>query len=656
MLGLTPGPRRRQTPFKKILCANRGEIAIRVFRAGTELGLRTVGPRAARRTSGRRRQPEGLPAARAAGHLQPLRPPAAAPLQGGRELRGGRQQAARGRVPGRGGHPGGRQGAGRGRNPPRRAAAAPAVTAARAASRRPRPARSGARARRAGYGFLSENANFARRCGEEGIAFVGPLPETIEARALGRGVCCAGGRRCRVAGSGTPRGCSALHATIQSRGAPVRQAMGDKTAARRLAEECGVPVVPGTASALEDPAEAAAFARSAGLPVILKAAMGGGGRGMRVVRKGAPPSRAPAARAAGPSPQRARARAPQPAGPRRARQRRSWRARLRRPAARRAPRLATAACSWRSTWRTRGTSRCRCCATATATAYTCTSATAPCSGATRRRAPGPRGAAAALGWGPSARARARVPVGGGGGVSLQCHTLSLIPISSPWRRWWRWRPRSAWTRPCARGCTATPCAWSSTWATATPARPPRPRSYSARLLATQARGRAAPARAGTVEFMVDKRGGYYFLEVNPRIQVEHTCTEEVTGFDLVQVRRPRRRRPAYRAPPAGADAAARPARAGADPDRRRRQPGRPGHRDPGARAQGLPPAGAMLRPSVAAPRTPGRQRREGARAQADLPPPLGYAIQCRITCEDPARSFQPDFGRIQARGPPVPLP
>ncbi len=64
--------------------------------------------------------------------------------------------------------------------------------------------------------------------------------------------------------------------------------MGDKTAARKLAEECGVPTVPGTASALLEPGEAVEFARSAGFPVILKAAMGGGGRGMRVVRKGVP--------------------------------------------------------------------------------------------------------------------------------------------------------------------------------------------------------------------------------------------------------------------------------------------------------------------------------------------------------------------------------
>ena len=42
--------------------------------------------------------------------------------------------------------------------------------------------------------------------------------------------------------------------------------------------------------------------------------------------------------------------------------------------------------------------------------------------------------------------------------------------------------------------------------------------------------------AGTVEFLVDKNGQHYFMEVNPRVQVEHTVTEEVTGFDIVQVR------------------------------------------------------------------------------------------------------------------------
>ncbi len=62
--------------------------------------------------------------------------------------------------------------------------------------------------------------------------------------------------------------------------------MGDKTQARQLARECGVPIVPGTDSAMESVEEAHAFAVEAGFPVILKAAMGGGGRGMRVVRSG----------------------------------------------------------------------------------------------------------------------------------------------------------------------------------------------------------------------------------------------------------------------------------------------------------------------------------------------------------------------------------
>jgi biotin carboxylase len=63
--------------------------------------------------------------------------------------------------------------------------------------------------------------------------------------------------------------------------------MGDKTAARRLAQEVDVPVVPGTDHALESAEEAVAFAEKAGYPVILKARSGGGGRGMRVVRSGA---------------------------------------------------------------------------------------------------------------------------------------------------------------------------------------------------------------------------------------------------------------------------------------------------------------------------------------------------------------------------------
>ena len=63
--------------------------------------------------------------------------------------------------------------------------------------------------------------------------------------------------------------------------------MGDKTTARAMATACGVPVVPGTEHALSTPEEAHAFAEMAGYPIILKAAFGGGGRGMRVVRAGA---------------------------------------------------------------------------------------------------------------------------------------------------------------------------------------------------------------------------------------------------------------------------------------------------------------------------------------------------------------------------------
>ena len=88
-----------------------------------------------------------------------------------------------------------------------------------------------------GYGFLSENADFARRCKEEGIIFIGPSAETMEA-------------------------------------------MGDKIAARKRMIAAGVPVVPGTEQPLQSAEEAVRICNEIGYPVMLKASMGGGGKGM----------------------------------------------------------------------------------------------------------------------------------------------------------------------------------------------------------------------------------------------------------------------------------------------------------------------------------------------------------------------------------------
>jgi pyruvate carboxylase len=95
-----------------------------------------------------------------------------------------------------------------------------------------------------GYGFLSENADFAQACGEAGITFIGPRPNLLKL-------------------------------------------MGDKTAARELAKKVGVPTLPGTEEAVEDRDEALRIAKEIGFPLIIKAAFGGGGRGMRVVEKAA---------------------------------------------------------------------------------------------------------------------------------------------------------------------------------------------------------------------------------------------------------------------------------------------------------------------------------------------------------------------------------
>ena len=92
-----------------------------------------------------------------------------------------------------------------------------------------------------GYGFLSENAGFARACAEAGITFVGPSPKLLEM-------------------------------------------MGDKTAARALAQKLKVPTLPGTEDPVVDRKEALRIARGIGFPLIIKASFGGGGRGMRVVK------------------------------------------------------------------------------------------------------------------------------------------------------------------------------------------------------------------------------------------------------------------------------------------------------------------------------------------------------------------------------------
>ena len=93
-----------------------------------------------------------------------------------------------------------------------------------------------------GYGLLSENANFAEVCETSGIKFIGPPPELI-------------------------------------------RLMGEKEKAREAMKKAGVPMLPGSDGIIASPEEAVEWARTIGLPVIIKASAGGGGRGMRIVRK-----------------------------------------------------------------------------------------------------------------------------------------------------------------------------------------------------------------------------------------------------------------------------------------------------------------------------------------------------------------------------------
>src|SRR5262245_19977907 len=176
-------------PFQRVLVANRSEIASRVFRACTELGIRTLGiySKEDRAAFHRYKADETYPLDES---LDPLK----AYLD----------------IPG--------------------------ILAI--------DRRHGADAIHPGYGFLSENAAFARASAEAGITFIGPP-------------------------------------------APLLELMGDKTAARKAAQRLGIPVVPGTDEALRDLPAALAEAEAIGYPIILKASFGGGGRGMRICRNAA---------------------------------------------------------------------------------------------------------------------------------------------------------------------------------------------------------------------------------------------------------------------------------------------------------------------------------------------------------------------------------
>lgn len=169
--------------MRKVLIANRGEIAVRVIRTCRELGLATVAVFAD--------QDQDAPFARLADEAYPLGGTTAAEtyLAGDKVVK--------------------------------------------------EAVRAGADAVHPGYGFLSENAEFARAVLDAGLIWVGPPPRAIEL-------------------------------------------LGDKTSARRIARQVGAPLAEGTLEPVAGPDEVLAFARRHGLPIAIKAAHGGGGRGLKV--------------------------------------------------------------------------------------------------------------------------------------------------------------------------------------------------------------------------------------------------------------------------------------------------------------------------------------------------------------------------------------
>ena len=283
-----------------------------------------------------------------------------------------------------------------------------------------------------GYGFLSENADFARACEENGILFIGP-----SSKVLGQ--------------------------------------MGDKLSAKEIAISCGVPIIPGCTEPLRDAEDAVEKAVSFGFPVILKAAAGGGGRGMRRCD----------------SPEEVR------------------------------------------------------------TAYELVHSEAE----------------KAFGCGDIFMEK----------YLVEPKHIEVQILADQYGNVYHLGERDCSLQRRYQKVVEFAPAWSV----------PQETVEALRRDAVKIARSVGYVSAGTVEFLVDKNGGYYFIEMNPRIQVEHTVTEMVTGVDIV-------------------------------------------------RSQILIAAGCPLsHPEI------GLSRQEDVHVD-------GYAIQCRVTTEDPANNFAPDNGKITA--------